>query len=41
VDASDGHITGHVNPNRGFMAFMQQVHERFFTCDDYPGYAPF
>ena len=28
-------------PNRGVMAFMTQVHECFFTCDEYPGYVPF
>jgi uncharacterized iron-regulated membrane protein len=38
VDPSSGRLTGYVNPNRGVMAFMLQVHECFFTCEDYPGY---
>ncbi|MFI7588696.1 PepSY-associated TM helix domain-containing protein [Spongisporangium articulatum] len=40
VDAGSGRITGHADPDRGFMAFMNQIHECFFTCDDYPGYVP-
>jgi uncharacterized iron-regulated membrane protein len=38
VDPGSGRITGFANPNSGVMAFMEQVHECFFTCDDYPGY---
>ncbi|SOD70905.1 uncharacterized iron-regulated membrane protein [Jatrophihabitans sp. GAS493] len=41
VDPGSGRITGYTNPNSGFMAFMNQIHECFFTCDDYPGYVPF
>ncbi|SDI87640.1 Uncharacterized iron-regulated membrane protein [Frankineae bacterium MT45] len=41
VDPGSGRITGYTNPNQGFMAFMNQIHECFFTCDDYPGYLPF
>jgi uncharacterized iron-regulated membrane protein len=38
VDPGTGRITGHVDDERGFMAFLNQVHECFFTCDDQPGY---
>ena len=41
VDPGTGRITGHVLRNRGFMAFMNQIHECFFTCDDQPGYVAF
>jgi uncharacterized iron-regulated membrane protein len=41
VDPSDGRILGHLDSERGVMAFMEQLHECFFTCDDYPGYVPF
>jgi uncharacterized iron-regulated membrane protein len=38
VDPGTGRITGYVNPDRGVMAFMAQVHECFFTCAEYPAY---
>lgn len=41
VDPGSGRITGHADPDRGVMAFMAQVHECFFTCDDYPAYLGF
>jgi uncharacterized iron-regulated membrane protein len=41
VDPGTGHITGRVYPDRGVMAFFNQIHECFFTCDDYPGYIGF
>lgn len=41
VDPGTGDITGYANPSRGVMAFFNQVHECFFTCDDYPGYIGF
>jgi uncharacterized iron-regulated membrane protein len=40
VDEGSGRITGYANPDAGFMALMNQIHECFFTCDSYPGYAP-
>ncbi len=41
VDPGTGRITGYANPNSGVMAVLLQVHECFFTCDDYPAYAGF
>lgn len=41
VDPGTGRITGYVDPDRGVMAFMEQIHECFFTCDDLPGYLAF
>ncbi len=38
VDPGSGRITGYVSPNRGVMAFLGQVHECFFSCDEYPAY---
>jgi uncharacterized iron-regulated membrane protein len=38
VDSGTGNITGRVYPDRGVMAFMTQIHECFFTCDNYPGF---
>ncbi len=41
VDPGTGRITGHADPSSGFMAFMNQIHECFFTCERYPGYVGF
>ncbi len=41
VDPGTGRITGFVDPDKGFMALMEQIHECFFTCDDYPAYLAF
>ncbi len=41
VDPVTGRITGYANPDRGVMAVAEQVHECFFTCDDYPAYLGF
>ena len=38
VDPGTGRITGYANPESGFMGFLEQVHECFFTCDGYPAY---
>ncbi|OZE94246.1 hypothetical protein CH302_20380 [Rhodococcus sp. 15-2388-1-1a] len=41
VDPSDGRITGSFDRNRGFMGLMNQIHECFFACEEYPGHIPF
>jgi hypothetical protein len=41
VDPGTGRITGFVNPDRGFMGLMLNVHECGLTCDTYTGYVPF
>ena len=41
VDPGSGRITGRANPNTGPMAFLENLHECFLTCDSYPGYVGF
>jgi uncharacterized iron-regulated membrane protein len=38
VDPASGRILGEVDLDRGFMAFMKQAHDCFFSCSELPGY---